>query len=119
MARKKIEKLTRILQTRVTQTFYEKMENWLAHSNCSSISELGRAILLREKIIYYHTDDRMKETAAQLARMREEIKTVGNGINEITRSFNSTDLPNQKIFYALEGLFDLLEEEWEFDPLNL
>lgn len=102
MTRKKIQKLTRILQTRVTQAFYEKMENWLVHSNCRSISELGRAILCREKIIYYHTDDRMNEAAAQLARMRVEIKAIGNSINKITRSFNSTNLPNQKIFYALK-----------------
>jgi hypothetical protein len=105
MTRKKVDKadqLSHMLCVRVSQPYYEKMEKWLSQSNCGSAAELARRILYKEEIIWYHKDASLDATAKELAGIRNELKAIGTNINQITRYFNSTHLPNQKIFYALK-----------------
>jgi Arc/MetJ-type ribon-helix-helix transcriptional regulator len=105
MTRRKADpsvKLTRKLTIHLSQSYYEKLERWLSHSNCRTASELVRAILYREQINWYHKDASLESTAIELAAIRKELNAIGKNINQITHSFHATDIPNQKMFHALK-----------------
>jgi len=94
--------LNRKIGLRVSDSFYEKLLGWRNNSNCRSIAELTRSILCKEKIIWYHKNVELESTALELAYIRKELNAIGKNINQITRYFNGTEIPNQKIFHALK-----------------
>ncbi|HNP08594.1 MAG TPA: plasmid mobilization relaxosome protein MobC [Cyclobacteriaceae bacterium] len=105
MTRRKVDrkaKLVKKVTVRMSESFYNRMEEWLANSNCRSLAELARAILYREQIIWYHKDAKLESTAIELAGIKKELNAIGRNINQITHRFHSTDLPNQKMFHALK-----------------
>ncbi|GAB1446426.1 hypothetical protein MASR2M41_22030 [Flammeovirgaceae bacterium] len=105
MTRRKVDrkaKLVKKVTVRMSESFYNRMEEWLANSNCRSLAELARAILYREQIIWYHKDAKLESTAIELAGIKKELNAMGRNINQITHRFHSTDLPNQKMFHALK-----------------
>jgi len=105
MTRKKVEvsqRLSNKVTIRLSQPFYNKMEKWLENSNCQTMAELARNIICREKIIWYHKDSKLESTALELSAIRKELNAIGNNINQITRYFHGTDIPNQKMFHALK-----------------
>lgn len=107
MTRKKIEeseKLIHKITIRVSTPFKEKMEGWLAHSNSSTLAELARMIVCKEEIIWYHKDEATEMMAIEMAAIRKELNAIGHNINQVTRYFNSTAIPSQKIFEALRLL---------------
>lgn len=104
MTRRKADpatKLTHKLTIHLSQSYYEKLERWLSHSNCRTVSELARAILYKEQINWYHKDASLESTAIELAGIRKELNAIGKNINQITHSFHAADTPNQKMFHAL------------------
>jgi hypothetical protein len=120
MTRRKVdqdEQLTRKIGLRVSDPFYKKMEGWLEHSNCQSVAELARSILYKEQIIWYQKDASLDSTAAELAGIKKELKAIGTNINQVTRYFNGTDVPNQKIFQALKILDDYKRVGHKVDDL--
>ena len=104
MTRRKADpsvKLAHKVTIHLSQPYYEKLERWLSHSNCRTVSELVRAILYREQINWYHKDASLESTAIELAAIRKELNAIGKNINQITHSFHTADIPNQKMFHAL------------------
>lgn len=76
MTRRKVDraaKLVRRLTVRMSESFYKRMEGWLSNSNCRTISELARAILYREEILWKHKDATLESTALELAGIRKEL----------------------------------------------
>jgi hypothetical protein len=73
-------------------------------SNCHSIAELARAVLYKEEIIWYHKDISLDAVVIELTAMRTELQAIGRNINQVTRYFNGTTLPSQKIYEALKIL---------------
>lgn len=107
MTRRKVDKgakLSHRLTVRMSESFFKRMEEWLANSNCQSISELARKILYREEVIWYHKDAKLESTAIELAGIRKEINAIGRNINQITHAFHTTDLPRERMFHALKVL---------------
>lgn len=107
MSRRKVnsnEQLVCKIGLRVSKPFYQKMEGWLAHSNCRSIAELVRAILYKEEIVWYHKDASLDAITIQLTAIRKELNAIGTNINQVTRYFNGTSIPGQKIYTALKIL---------------
>ncbi len=105
MTRRKVDrkaKLVKKVTVRMSESFYNRMEEWLTNSNCRSLAELARAILYREQIVWYHKDVKLESTAIELAGIKKELNAIGRNINQITHRFHSTDLPNQKMFHALK-----------------
>jgi hypothetical protein len=96
------EKLTKLIGVRVSETFYNQLEEKRKKTNCQTLSEMARAILYKEKIMFYYTDAALNATAIELAGIRKELNQVGNNINQITKSFHSADSSSQKMFYALK-----------------
>lgn len=100
----KSEPLDHLIGVRVSTPFYNKLEGLRKESNCQTLGEFARQILQREEIIWYHKDATMDGVAAELAGIKKELKAIGTNINQVTRYFNSTALPSQKIFEALKIL---------------
>lgn len=101
----------------MSESFYHRMEEWLANSNCNSLAELARSILYREEIVWYHKDAKLESTAIELAGIRKEINAIGRNINQITHAFHTTDLPRDKMFHALKILDDYKKVEQKTDKL--
>lgn len=102
----KTEPLNHLIGVRVTEQFYNKLEGLRQHSNCQTLGEFARQILAQEEIIWYHKDATMDGVAAELAGIKKELKAIGTNINQVTRYFNGTSIPSQKIFEALKILDD-------------
>ncbi|AYB32011.1 plasmid mobilization relaxosome protein MobC [Chryseolinea soli] len=107
MTRKKVEadeKLIHKITIRVSDPFLKKMEGWLSKSNSNSLGELARLILYKEEIIWYHKDESKETLSVEMTAIRKELNAIGTNINQVTRYFNSTTIPAQKIFEALKVL---------------
>jgi hypothetical protein len=107
MTRRKInenELLVHKIGLRVSDPFYRKMEGWLSQSNCRTMAELARLILYKEQVIWYHKDVSGESLAVELTAIRKELNAIGANINQVTRYFNGTAIPSQKIFEALKIL---------------
>lgn len=107
MTRKKVEESERLIHKitiRVSTPFKRKMEGWLAVSNSGTLAELARLIIYKEKIIWYHKDEATEMLSVEMTAIRKELNAIGHNINQVTRYFNSTTIPSQKIFDALKIL---------------
>jgi hypothetical protein len=113
----KAEKLTRLIGVRVSDTFYSQLEEKRKKTNCQTLSEFARAILYKEKIMFYYTDASLNATAIQLAGIRKELNQIGNNINQITKSFHSADAGSQKMFHALKVSEEYKRVENKVDKL--
>jgi hypothetical protein len=106
MARRKVSdtsKLyTRSIRTRVTEAVYLHLEKFTKNTDCQTIGELTRRILSKEKITYFHKDASMDGTMEELSRIRKELNSIGTNINQITHSFQTADVANQRTFLALK-----------------
>jgi hypothetical protein len=105
MARKKHprpeERLTRLVGVRLRQEDYEKFEAMLHTTNCHSVGELLRSIVLKERIYFRYIDATMDIPVEELARIRNEINCIGVNINQLTHEFHQADSPLQKVTLAL------------------
>lgn len=105
MTRRKVDstvKITHKVTIHLSHAYFEKLQRWLAHSNCRTVSELSRSILYKEQIIWYHKDATLESTASELAMIRKELNAIGKNINQITHHFHIAETPNQKMFNALK-----------------
>jgi len=100
----KEEPLNALISIRVSAQLYDKLEGQRQHSNCQSLGELARKILSEKEVLWIHRDATMDSVAAELAGIKRELKAIGTNINQVTRYFNGTSPPNQKIFEAIKLL---------------
>lgn len=94
MPRKKVKDRSKLLShligVKVTEAFYKKLKGIEENSNCGSIGEVARKILLRERILFYQRDKDLDETMQELNCICKELRAIGVNINQITRHFNAT-----------------------------
>jgi hypothetical protein len=105
MGRKKAkieELLIHRINSRISDKALKRLEGLLAKSNCSSIAELVRRIVSKEKIIVLHRDMRLQEHVHELAGIRAELRSIGTNVNQIMRHFHAADSERKKMFYAME-----------------
>ena len=95
--------LIKVITVRVSQRFFDSLEEKRKKTNCQSVSEMVRAILYKEKIMFYYTDATLNAAAIELAGIRKELNQMGNNINQITKAFHSVDSSSQKMFQALRA----------------
>ncbi len=95
------EQLEKVITVRVSQRFFDGLEEKQKKTNCQSVSEMVRAILYKEKIMFYYTDASLNATAVQLAAIREELTQMSANIEEVCRSLHSADPEAQRMFQAL------------------
>jgi hypothetical protein len=113
----KTEPLDHLIGVRVTEAFYNKLEGLRKNSNCQTIGEFARMILQKEQIIWYHKDASADAIPVELTAIRKELKAIGTNINQVTRYFHGTTIPNQKIFEALKILEEYKKISGKIDKL--
>jgi hypothetical protein len=111
------EPLNHLIGVRVSEAFYNKLEGLRKNSNCQTLGEFARMILQKEEIIWYHKDASSESTTVELTAIRKELKAIGTNINQATRYFNGTAIPNQKIFEALKILDEYKKVTSQVDKL--
>jgi hypothetical protein len=106
MARKKAtnqtELLTRLVGVRLSENVYTRLEKIVESTDCQTVAELGRRLMSEERITYFHKDASMDATMEELSRIRKELNSIGTNINQITHSFHTADVVNQRTFLALK-----------------
>lgn len=106
MPRKKVSNRERLLthpiRTRLTRKNYNRLEEIARNSNCSSVGEVARKILSRQRIVLFHRDISMNGPMEELAMIRKELKSIGININQQTRYFNASESDAERTFYALK-----------------
>jgi methyl-accepting chemotaxis protein len=106
MARKKAtnqtELLTRLVGVRLSENVYTRLEKIVESTDCQTVAELGRRLMSEERITYFHKDASMDATMEELSRIRKELNSIGTNINQITHSFHTADVANQRTFLALK-----------------
>ena len=94
MKRKKVNDqsklLTHPIRTRVTERVFKRLENTRVNSNCSTVAEVARKVLSREKILCYYRDRYLDDTMGELSGICKELRAIGVNINQITRHLNTT-----------------------------
>jgi hypothetical protein len=111
------DSLVKVITVRVSQRFFDSLEEKRKKTNCQNVSEMVRAILYKEKIHFYYTDATLNSTALELSGIRKELNQIGNNINQITKSFHTADSDSQKMFYALKVAEDYKKVEGKVDKL--
>lgn len=111
------EPLNHLIGVRVSEAFYNKLEGLRKNSNCRTLGEFARMILQKEEIIWYHKDASSDNLTVELTAIRKELKTIGTNINQVTRYFNGSTIPNQKIFSALKILEEYKKVNSQMDKL--
>lgn len=91
MARKKTRNrenlLTRSIIVRVNETLFKRLEKLDRESDCSSVAEVVRKIISRQRINCFYRDVSMNGPMEELALIRKELKSIGININQQTRFF--------------------------------
>jgi len=111
------EPLNHLIGVRVSEAFYNKLEGLRKNSNCQTLGEFARMILQKEEIIWYHKDASSDTVTVELTAIRKELRAMGTNINQVTRYFNSSTIPNQKIFEALKILDEYKKVTSQVDKL--
>ena len=95
MTRRKINNREELLICKVGVRFdektYNKLKAWVEQSNTSSIGELVRKIVIKERIIFYAKDITMEAPTSELIKIRKELNAIGVNINQITHSFHTAE----------------------------
>src|SRR3546814_20322175 len=72
------------------------------NSNCSSVGDVARKILSRQRIVVFHRDISMNGPMEELALIRKELKAMGININQQTKYFHASQSSAERAFYALK-----------------
>jgi hypothetical protein len=111
------EPLNHLIGVRVSEAFHNKLEGLRKNSNCQTLGEFARMILQKEEIIWYHKDASSDTVTVELTAIRKELKAIGTNVNQVTRYFNGSTIPNQKIFDALKILAEYKKVTSQVDKL--
>src|SRR6267142_6882642 len=95
------ECLSRLIGVRLKETDYNKFKAMIHNTNCQTVGELLRAIVMKEKIFFYYIDGTMKMRFEELAGIHSAINAIGRNINQITRHFHEMDDAKKKIYLSL------------------
>lgn len=91
------------IHTRLTKEKYDELSVLLKQSrSLHSLSELLRNILDNKKIIIETYDTSLDKVMEELSAIRKELQAIGININQVARAFHQTDMPEEKLFHALE-----------------
>jgi hypothetical protein len=105
MTRRKLTK-GKLLKNKVTARFddetFNRLKSWVQQTNTSTVGELVRKIVTKEKVVFFTKDISMQEPTKELIKIRKELNAIGVNINQITEHFHSSDSASQKIFHALK-----------------
>lgn len=91
--RKKVkdnEALKYDIKLRVNQQHYDRLCQLLSRSHYRNMSELLRDIVCHRQVVTYTRDESLDVAMQELARIRKELNTIGNNLNQVAKQINST-----------------------------
>jgi hypothetical protein len=115
--RSKVLELRHIIQTRVNDETYQKLNTIIANNPQLGMSRLLRDVLNNKKITVFTKDQTLDNLMEELARLRTEIRAIGVNINQITRYFNTYPEPFQKATYAKMAFKEYVALQPKIDEL--
>ena len=83
--------LTRKVGVRFNERTYRHLLYLVENTNNQSVAELVRAIVMKEKILFFAIDNTISRQAIDLAGIREELNAIGTNINQITHGFHTAE----------------------------
>src|SRR3546814_2193999 len=101
-ARNREKLLTCPITIRISEPLFKRLEKLVEESDCWSIGEATRRILLRKRINCFYRDISMNGPMEELALIRKELKAMGVNINQQTRYFHTSESASERIFYAMK-----------------
>lgn len=110
MARRKQQNkdalLARPVSFRLTEKEHRRLESIRRKSDCHSIGEVIRRTLAGKPVRVFTRDTTRDALIEELAGIRHELRLIGVNINQVTRHFNGSNHPGQRL--ALAG--NILEQ---------
>jgi hypothetical protein len=94
--------LTCFIRTRVTRITFERLENMVKESDCSSVGEVARKILSNKRINCFYRDISLNAPMEEMALIRKELKTIGININQQTKYFHTSQSSAERAFYVMK-----------------
>ena len=91
---------------RLSDSTYRKLDKIRQNSNCQTVPEIIRRIIEKEKIVYYHKNASMDAPMEVLIALQQELKAIGNNINQVTRYFNRSTTDGQRSHHLNVALQD-------------
>jgi hypothetical protein len=113
------EYLEKVITVRVSKRFFDGLEEKRKKTNCQTVSEMVRAILYQERIMFYYTDASLNATAIELAGIRKELNQIAGNVDDITQSFHSADSESQRMFQALRVAEEYKRVESKVEKLQI
>lgn len=113
------EHLEKVITVRVSKRFFDGLEEKRKKTNCQTVSEMVRAILYKERIMFYYTDASLNATAIELAGIRKELNHIAGNVSDITQSFHSADSESQRMFQALRVAEEYKRVESKVEKLQI
>ena len=113
------EHLEKVITVRVSKRFFDGLEEKRKKTNCQTVSEMVRAILYKERIMFYYTDASLNATAIELAGIRKELNQITSSVSGITQSFHSADSESQRMFQALRVAEEYKRVESKVEKLQI
>jgi len=96
--------LVKSVAVRVTAAEHRRLKRLQLQSDCHSIGEVIRRTLTGRQIKLFHKDASLDGVVEELASVREELRTIGVNINQITRHFNASSGGHKRVFLAHQAL---------------
>ncbi len=81
---------TRWLHIRLTETEYKKLQAGFSTSTKQKISSYARDILLDKPVTIYTRNQSVDDFVTEMIQLRNELKAIGNNINQAVRKLNSS-----------------------------
>ena len=119
MTRRKLINREELLKYKVGVRFdektYNKLKAWVDQTNASTVGELVRKIITKQKVTFYVRDISMEESTAELIRIRKEINSIGVNINQLTQAHNTADGLDERLSRAVRiyELYQKVNEVWK------
>src|SRR6266542_6066491 len=96
------EVLRHEVKTRVNEQKFKELVTLLAKTHHRTMSELFRNILYNRTIKTYIIDETFSKVMEEISGVRKELNAIGININQVTRNFNASSDPSQKLMHAFK-----------------
>jgi len=97
---KEEEKLSHSIIVRVNEATFKRLEKLAENSNCRTVAEVVRNIVLGKRVVVFHKDAAMNGPMEELALIRKELKAIGININQQTHHFHVSQSAAERAFYV-------------------
>ncbi len=88
------------VKTRVNEQKFKELTTLLAKTHHRTMSELVRNILYNRPIKTYIIDETFSKVMEEISGVRKELNSIGININQVTRNFNASSNPAQKLMLS-------------------